>query len=712
LQKPSVKIFIICWFLISIGSLIGSLTETQQFMQPSYNKSVLEVLTTHGPIFIDGNTALDTFPNKTGTGTAADPYVIEKLEIDAGNNNSGIEIRNTDRYLIIENSVILNSGTNILNQDAGIKLENCTNIKIINCTLRNNFYGIYMKDSSYNAILGTQPIYNNTRTGIVLDHSDHNLISGIIVHSNEFGGINIRYSKNTTISSITLYNYTNYHWGIDVFRSNFTNIIGNTIFSVIYYGIEVEVESYNTTILGNTIYDCQYGLFLRTGAYYTNVSGNAFMTNQEGIFVFYSDDNFLLGNNFSQHGRHAIRIEESARITVTGNIMSKDGLVLRGTGIPELASHTISTTNTVNGKPLYYYINTVGLTQTEFLNAGQIILVNCNNSAIVGYDLSDGSEGIALFYSHHNVIQQVNVSNSKYEQGIYLYYSDFNSFSKVEASFNYKYGAHLSHSHFNNFTDSEFSYNLVHGVYLYSSDHARLTSNQVLNNSQKGIYDYVSHYSTVTYNTILKNNEHGLHLKVSENCTLAYNDIQLNQLYGIYLEQSAFNQIQDNTVWNNLYHGIYLKDSPYTVLLNNQDSYNGGSGIFVTTSDNIYVLGNTISFNVQFGLALDSTSKFGTISNNQITSNHEEGIMCNGSYHLFYLNTIGYNANCNLSRQISDNGVENQWYSNTIKPCPGGQEPTDGGGIPSFEWFLCFTLLLALSIPKLLKIRPPIEKPK
>ena len=48
------------------------------------------------PIYLDGNTDLDNFSNKTGSGTLNDPYIIKNLEIDADSIGSGIEIKNTD----------------------------------------------------------------------------------------------------------------------------------------------------------------------------------------------------------------------------------------------------------------------------------------------------------------------------------------------------------------------------------------------------------------------------------------------------------------------------------------------------------------------------------------------------------------------------------------------------------------------------------------
>ena len=53
--------------------------------------------TSHGKIYIDGNAEMDAFPNKTGTGTSEDPYVIGNYSIDAQFVGSGIYIENVNR---------------------------------------------------------------------------------------------------------------------------------------------------------------------------------------------------------------------------------------------------------------------------------------------------------------------------------------------------------------------------------------------------------------------------------------------------------------------------------------------------------------------------------------------------------------------------------------------------------------------------------------
>ena len=82
----------------------------------------------HLPIYINGNAMLNDFCSGNGTaGSYSNPHVIEDYIIDAEGTGSGINIRNTDLYLIIQNCTVTNSGTATF--DAGLFFENCASIK-------------------------------------------------------------------------------------------------------------------------------------------------------------------------------------------------------------------------------------------------------------------------------------------------------------------------------------------------------------------------------------------------------------------------------------------------------------------------------------------------------------------------------------------------------------------------------------------------------
>ena len=156
----------------------------------------------HGPIFIDGDDGAnnwDTFPNKTGSGTYVDPYLIEHLEIDAGGIGSGIFIQDSDVYVEILNCTMTNAGN--VDGDAGIHLSNCSNIKLFNCTSEyNGYYGFYIENGSFNnTILDNDASYNDY-IGVGLFFSSNTTLSGNIANNNSIDGIYLFSSSNNTLS--------------------------------------------------------------------------------------------------------------------------------------------------------------------------------------------------------------------------------------------------------------------------------------------------------------------------------------------------------------------------------------------------------------------------------------------------------------------------------------------------------------------------------
>ncbi len=476
---------------------------------------------TGSPIFVDDS---DTNYNWSkiaaendwcsGSGSWADPYVIENVTIDGQGSGNCIEIRKSDAYFIIRNCSLYNSGSSFDN--AGIKLENVDNGKIINCNCSdNNWDGIYLDDSNNNTLSGITAS-NNNYFGISLRSSNNNMLSGNIANNNNYNGIYIMEGVNNTLSGnlmnfcgISLYgslvemvshsidktNLVNnkpiYYYAneIGLKSSNFTNagqiILINCTNSIIselnisdgsgiylYYCVNNTLSgntannsefgillysSDNNTLSGNTasnngdvgIYlwnsdnnklsgntasnNGDYGIYLETShnnalsgstvnsnyrgifldySNYNTLSGNTANNNNYGIYLWVSDNNMISGNIISNNNFRGIHVRYSNNNTLSGNLLNFCGIILTGS-LEEMASHSIDDTNLVNNKPVYYYVNEIGLGSNNFMNSGQIILINCTNSIISGLNISDGS-GIFLVYSNYNTFSGNTIKNNSH----------------------------------------------------------------------------------------------------------------------------------------------------------------------------------------------------------------------------------------------------------------------------------------------------------
>ena len=578
----------------------------EKFVTPAFNiKTGIVTSTNHPKISINGNLELTVFSSKTGSGSAVDPYVIQNLIIDAGRNGSAIFIQNTNAYLIIQNCTVFNSG--YYEYDAGIRLENVTNAKLLHNTALNNTCGVYLISSFNNTISSNNAFYNKY-IGISLEYSRNDSISGNNASNNKFDGIRLSQSSYTTISGnnlsfnkgngislgvgcnrttisgnkivscgiviggLNLNEYASYtidpsndvngkpvyyyvhrsrlgngdftnagevilvnctssivsglnvsggSIGIALYYSRNNTISGNKASNNNYNGIYL-LYSNNNTILGNSASFNLWGGISLIKSNNTSISGNNASSNvYYGISLYESKNNTVSRNNASNNIADGISLDYSSNDTISGNTLVNCGIVIEGWNCSEFAFYNIDSSNTVNGKPIYYYSRRSGLGIGNFINAGQVILVNCTHSILSGQDFSNGSIEIALYYCSNNTISGNKASHS--HVGVYMDSSNNNTISRNNISSNNWNGLYLASSNHNAISGNNVSEN-VHGIYLYYSSNNTISGNFFLlnkgynaycdggtgnawDNGTRGNYwdDYTKRYPQATNNGIIWN---------------------------------------------------------------------------------------------------------------------------------------------------------------------------------------------------------------
>jgi len=127
--------------------------------------------TSHATISIGGN---QQFTNASGvvwgSGTVADPYIIEGWDINASS-AGGIRIDNTSAYFIVRDCYVHDGGSSYY----GIYLSSVSNSILSNNTCSNNGYGIGLAFSSGNT-LSNNTCSSNNWGGIYLNSSSDNTI--------------------------------------------------------------------------------------------------------------------------------------------------------------------------------------------------------------------------------------------------------------------------------------------------------------------------------------------------------------------------------------------------------------------------------------------------------------------------------------------------------------------------------------------------------
>src|SRR2546428_13860203 len=174
---------------------------------------------------------------------------------------------------------------------------------------------------------------------------------------------------------------------------------GDTVF--VYSGTYAETLTLGKTIslVGEsrdaTIVD---GGSLYLSAQWANVSGFTFRGRGGlwGIRAHFSTDCRIEGNAISGY-TYGILFNSSTRITLTNNAFTGTGVYINGMNggsylVDHWNSHTIGTSNTVNGKPIVYWKNVSG--GTIPVGAGQVLLARVTGVTVQGQSLANASVGV------------------------------------------------------------------------------------------------------------------------------------------------------------------------------------------------------------------------------------------------------------------------------------------------------------------------------
>ena len=304
-----------------------------------------------------------------------------------------------------------------------------------------------------------------------------------------------------------------------------------------------------------------------------------------------SNNNIITGNNVSNNNGSGIYLNSCGN-NITGNTFVNDGLFVTNNSY----QNTVKS-NIVNGKPLVYLEEASGMGVTD---AGQVILVNCNNITVDNLDLSDASVGVELLGTEDSIISNNTLSNNRV--GICLGYSCNN----------------------NNITGNTASNNLIHGIVLENSSN----SNNIIGNSA--------------------NNNYGGGIVLMDSCNnnnITGNTASYNWA-GIVLGYSCNNNniIGNNASYNNC-GGIVLGYSCNSNnIIGNNASYNNCNGIEFTDSNNNNITCNNVSYNNDYGISLNSSSN-NAITGNNVGYNNYGIYLWSSSNNKIYLNKFINNTN-------------------------------------------------------------------
>ncbi len=255
----------------------------------------------------------------------------------------------------------------------------------------------------------------------------------------------------------------------------------------------ISYKSSNSVISDNVIQNNSVGLY-ELFSNNNTLSSNNLSDNQYGIVLLNSGKNVLI-NNIVFDNQHGIKIMVSNNNTLINNNMfdNKYNFNVIGTDISNFIQ-VIDTSNTVNGKPIYYLVGVSNQTIGKSTNAGYVGVVNSTNIKVHDIIVRNNAEGVLFVNTKNSSITDVRALNNQY--GIILLKANNDTiFTNIVQ--NNTYGIGLKYSS-NNTLGSNSVFNNTYGIFLEnSSSYNILMGNILWDNTNRIFMDSISNATTI-----------------------------------------------------------------------------------------------------------------------------------------------------------------------------------------------------------------------
>jgi parallel beta-helix repeat protein len=504
--------------------------------------------TPHAPIYIYSDEGF-TYENGVtgGNGTENDPYIFEGWEINT--NEEAIHIERTTAYFLIKNcllkgvyginlkTITVGSISNciILSSTYGIKLETITVGSISNCNISSNIHGIAISKST-NITLKNNTLYDN-------DYNIRIYGTGISQYYHDIDTSN-------TVNGKPVYYLVNEH-----------DIVIDENYDIGFLGL---ISCKDILVTDVTISDSYYSVLLVDSSNIT-VSSSDFSDSLFGIYLKKSCNNTIIGCNLVDA---SIDFWESPNTVMRETSISSGGSFSVGGYSLDDFYQDIDTSNTVNGKPMYYLVEEQDDVFTES-NVGFLALVNCNNMLVENVKISNNGDGMVIAGTKA-IIKNCETSNNFV--GLYIFGDcdlDINNFK----TFNNAVGClpsyssnidflncdisgdvgciQIDNSHDITIKDCIFRNSYDDGITLINSYNNEISNNKFSLQEGPGIYIQGgrSWGNTISHNNI-HSGDNGIFISRGHNNTIFKNDIHDLSKLGIWLEKSVDNNIYRNNIYN------------------------------------------------------------------------------------------------------------------------------------------------------------------
>jgi len=503
-------------------------------------------------------------------------FVCNNINTNYLNYGIGIQIGETGSYEGSDNNTITK---NIIgnNSYAGLFLNGKNNTitknNLTNCGLVFGYYSgqTTIEDFSSQTIDKSNLVNNKTlyyyfnstnlnfdnfsKAGqIILVRCNDSIVSNVQLSQTNLA-ISSYYGNNITISknNVTENSYS----GIYLIQNSNSNVSHNTLKANINNYLEV-----------STFYQFGFGLYLED-CHNCNFTMNNASSNGFGIYL-KDSNNILLKSNILYDNAIAgicILANQPGKCdhnNLSANIMRNCGVYIYETPYLQNTDLYIDKTNLVNDKPLHYYSNINSLNSNDFVNPGQIILFNCNNSVISNFNFSKCTVGISLFYCHNTTIYNVDSSENSIYGFMLVFSNNCNLFNNTASKTIFGiYSVFCSNNSYTRNIVKNINPVITNEMYFGAGiscmwyNEALTIVGNTIENCSNGIMIYLQmpgFFHNISDNIIEKNNQYGIWLLDCHNSTFIKNIIQNNGI-GIFFDGESKNNN------NSFYYNSFLGNS-------------------------------------------------------------------------------------------------------------------------------------------------------
>jgi len=507
---------------------------------------------------------LNIIANNTASGSTDGIYLDSSSHNTIADNTafstsrSGIGLISCSYNAIRNNSILANpigiyidesesnamSGNSVSHNKDGIYLDSSSSNTVSNNTIALNLKGFHLRRASSNSIVDNN--ISSNHDGIHLDRSNDNTFAYNRISRNVIGVYSYRDSFANTFEDNEVKSNTD---GFYIWQHKDSIIVNNTVTNS---NVGILVRSSDNSLVANNYVSNNTGVGIFVWNSHKSVIVNNIVSSNDngGIFVWSSHDTIIAGNNasynlngitLSSHNvtvtnnslfwndHDGIVISGSSHVTARNNTMVECGIYVFGDWLEYWNTHSIDTSNTVDGRPVRYWKNVDGGTIPP--DAAEVILANCTNVIVENQNLNSGSVGIELGFSSWNTVSH-NTAFSNYHSGLFFVHSDNNT-AHGNMITNNGNGIELRHSISNLIANNTLSSNQGNGLVLQFSDD-NIATNNTLTYGRYGIFiGYQNNRNTISGNLVL-DNWLGLTMwDFNENNTVAENNIYSNSVYAV-----------------------------------------------------------------------------------------------------------------------------------------------------------------------------------